>query len=122
MAFGLSPKHIQDFPIENLTPEQFFVLAIEAAKELDWNIGYTSETEFIAYTKFSMRSWSEEVKIKIIGNNANMKSECTGSQMVDWGKNKENIESLIRTLNRLKKARTPEELEQKYEELKQTMH
>jgi rhomboid protease GluP len=118
MAFGLSPKHIQDLPLDNLTPEQFLVLAIEAAKELDWNIGYTSETGFIAFTKFSMSSLSEEVKIKINGNNANMKSECIGSQMVDWGKNKENIESLIRTFNRLKNVYTPEELEQKYEELK----
>jgi len=99
MAFGLSPKYIQDLPLDNLTPEQFLVLAIEAAKKLDWNIGYTSETGFIAFTKFSMSSWSEEVKIKISGDNANLKSECTGSQMVDWGKNKENIEELIRTFN-----------------------
>lgn len=118
MAFGLSPKYIQDLPLDNLTPEQFLVLTIEAAKKLDWNVDYASETGFIAKTKFSLSSWSEEVKVTIDGNNATLKSECTGSQMVDWGKNKENIEDLIATFNELKNSFTPEELGHKYEELK----
>lgn len=118
MAFGLSPKYIQDLALENLTPEQFLVLTIEAAKKLGWNVGYTSANGFVAFTKFSMSSWSEEVKVKIDGTNANLKSECTGSQMVDWGKNKENIENLIATFNELKNSFNPEELAQKYEELK----
>ncbi len=118
MALGLSPKHIQDFSLDNLSQEQFLVIALEAAKKLDWNVGCTSETSFIAYTKFSMSSWSEEVKVKIENGNANLKSECTGNQMVDWGKNKENIENLVATINELKTSFTPEELAQKYEELK----
>ena len=93
MAFGFSPKHIQEFILDNLSQEQFLVLAIEAVKKLGWNIGYTSETGFIAYTKFSMSSWSEEITVKIEDGNATLKSECTGSQMVDWGKNKKNIEA-----------------------------
>jgi len=110
MAFGLSPKHIEDLPLDNLTTEQFLVLVIEAAKKLDWNVGYTSETGFIAFTKFSMSSWSEEVKVKIDGNNANLKSECTGSQIADWGKNKKNIENLISTFNELKTLSLPKRL------------
>src|SRR6185436_5329015 len=121
MAFGLSPKYIQDLPLGDLTPEQFLVVAIEAAKKLDWNIGYTSETGFIAFTKFSMSSWSEEVKVKMDGNNANLKSECTGSQMADWGKNKKNIENLVAAINELKNSFTPEELSQKYEEMKPSL-
>ena len=121
MAFGLSPKYIQDLSLDDLTSEQFLVLTIEAAKKLDWNVGYTSENGFIAFTKFSMSSWSEEVKIKIDGNIAKFKSECTGSQMVDWGKNKENIEKLIAKFNELKNSFTPEELAEKYEELKPSL-
>ena len=118
MAFGLSPKHIQDLPLDSLTIEQFLVIAIEATKKLDWNVGYTSENGFIAFTKFSMNSWSEEVKVKIEDGNANLKSECTGSQFVDWGKNKKNIENLIATIAELKNTLTSEELVQKYDELK----
>jgi rhomboid protease GluP len=118
MAFGFSSKYIQDIALDNLTSEQFLVLTIEAAKKLDWNVGYTSENGFIAFTKFSMSSWSEEVKVEIDGNTAKLKSECTGSQMVDWGKNKENIKNLISKFNELKNSFTPEELAEKYEELK----
>lgn len=118
MAFGVSPKHIQDISLDNLTTEQFLVLAIEAAKKLGWNINYTSETGFIAFTGFSLSSWSEEVQVKIDGDHANLKSECTGSQMVDWGKNKKNIERLLATFNELKASYSPEELIRKHEELK----
>jgi rhomboid protease GluP len=118
MAFGLSPKYTQDLTLDNLTPEQFLVLAIEAVKKLGWNLGYKSETGFIAFTNFSMSSMSEEVKVKIDGNTVTLKSECTGNQLVDWGKNKKNIESLVATVNDLKSYLAPEELAQKYEELK----
>ena len=118
MAFGLSPKHTQELSLDNLTPEQFLVISIEAAKKLDWNIGYVSETGFVAYTGFSMSSYSEEVTVKIEGGNATLKSECTGNQITDWGKNKKNIETLVDSINELKTTLSSEELAQKYEELK----
>jgi rhomboid protease GluP len=118
MAFGLSPRYIKDFPLEDLTAEQFLIIAIEAAKKLNWNVGYTSETGFIAFTRFSMTSWSEEVKIKINGSVANLKSECTGSQMVDWGKNEKNIKTFITAFNDLRNSISPEELAQKYNDIK----
>jgi len=120
MAFGFSPKYIQTVPIDPLTPQQFLVLAIEAAKKLDWNIAFETETGFIAYTKFSMSSWSEEVKVTIEGDQAALKSECTGNQLVDWGKNKGNIESLVAELELLKSSATPEDMAVQFEELKLT--
>jgi len=121
MAFGLSPKYAEDFPLDSLTNEQFLVIAIEAAKKLGWHIGHTSETGFSAFTSFSMSSWSEEITVKIENGNAALKSECTGNQMADWGKNEENIEELVAAINELKATLTPEELIQKYEELKSNM-
>jgi len=118
MAFGFSPKYAQELAFENLTHEQFLVLAIEAAKALGWNIGYTSGTGFIAYPKFSMISWGEEVKVKIEDGYANLKSECTGNQLVDWGKNKSNIEDFVATFEELKSSISSDELGQKYNELK----
>lgn len=118
MAFGIPPKYIQELPFDNLTTEQFLVLALEAAKKLDWNIGQTGEAGFIAFTSFSLSSWNEEVKVQIKGGNASLKSECTGNQLVDWGKNRKNIERFITTFHELKAACSPEELTQKYEEIK----
>jgi len=92
IAFGFSPKQIDDIVTINLSKKQALVLALEAAKKLNWNIVSVSESGFIAYTKFSMSSWSEEVQIKIEVGNINIKSECTGSQLIDWGKNRKNID------------------------------
>ncbi|MBK8342648.1 MAG: hypothetical protein IPL12_04530 [Bacteroidetes bacterium] len=55
---------------------------------------------------------------KIEDQSANLKSECAGNQMADFGKNKKNIESLISTFNELKNTFSLEELNQKYETLK----
>jgi rhomboid protease GluP len=118
MAFGFSPKHIQDFQLDNLDKEHFLVLAIEAAFNLDWNVSFVSETGFIAYTKFSWSSWSEEVTVKIDNTVVNIKSECTGSQVMDWGKNKKNVETLLSKIKEVKKVFTQEEIESKLVELR----
>jgi len=120
MAFGISPKHIQDIPLEQYTTEQFLVLALEAAQQLKWNIGYTSATGFVAYTSFSMSSMSEEVTVHIANGQAIVNSKCTGNQMLDWGKNKRNTEDFVKAFQHLKNSFTTEELERKYEELKPT--
>ncbi len=118
MAFGFSPKHVQDFQLDNLDKEHFLVLAIEAALKLDWEVSFVSETGFIAYTKFSWSSWSEEITIKLDSSVANLKSECTGSQLMDWGKNKKNVEALLSKLEVVKSLITLEEIESKLLELR----
>lgn len=119
MAFGFSPKHIQDYNLDNLDKEHFLAIAIETALKLDWNVSFVSETGFIAYTKFSISSWGEEVSIKIDGRTANIKSECTDSQFFDWGKNKKNIETFLSNFEEVKKIITAEEIEKKLTEIKQ---
>lgn len=110
MAFGLSPKHIQEFNFESLPCEHFLAIALEAAHKLGWEVSFLSETGFIAYTKLSMSSWSEEITIKINADSAYIKSACTGSQVFDWGKNKKNVETFIRTLEEVKSTITSEEI------------
>lgn len=118
MAFKFSSKHIQKISLENLSVEQFLVIALETASKLDWNVGLISENGFIAYTKFSFKSYSEEVIVRIIDRTAIIKSECTGTQIVDWGKNKENISKFITTFNEVKGLLSEEYLANKYENLK----
>ncbi len=117
MSFKFSAKHIEDFQFENLSKEQVLIIAIEAAKSLKWDIGHISNSGFIAYTKFSMSSFSEEVTIKINNNSANIKSVCVGTQIVDWGKNKENIKKFISSFNSIKNSLSIEDVNIKYEEL-----
>ena len=37
-----------------------------------------------------MNSWGEEVNVNVEHQKLIVKSECTGSQLIDWGKNKQN--------------------------------
>ena len=119
MAFGIFPKHIQEYNLDNLDKEHFLVFAIEAASELDWNVSFVNETGFIAYTKFSISSWSEEVTIKIDNGVANIKSECIGAQIMDWGKNKRNVNELIHVVEKMKKELALPEIGSKIIELQQ---
>lgn len=119
MAFGFSPKHIQEFKINNINKHHFLVLAIEAAHQLNWDVSFKSETGFIAYTKFSLSSFSEEVTVKIDNDTAHIKSECTGTQFLDWGKNKDNVEALISKIKYLKNHFSEEEIAEKHNAISQ---
>ncbi len=96
MAFGVSPKHVRDQIFHSLTYEEILITALEAAKKLNWKIGFTSQRAFIAYTKFSMSSWGEEIKVNVEHQKLIVKSECTGNQLIDWGKNKKNVDAFLK--------------------------
>lgn len=119
MAIGLSPKYIQYVRTEDLEPKIFLVLALEAAKKLGWNVSFVSESGFTAYTNFSFSSWSEEISVQIISTTAIVKSECTGQQFMDWGKNKKNLKRLLSKLEEIKAVTPQEEIEVKLAEVKE---
>lgn len=118
MSLKLTHKHIEEIEFEDLTPKQSLVIALESAKNLEWNICHISGSGFIAFTKMTMLSNKEEIKLKISGNTAYLTSESTSSQLNDFGKNKENIENFIAKFDGLCNAFTEEELTQLYEEIK----
>jgi rhomboid protease GluP len=114
-------KHIREYSLGNMDKEHFLVFALEAASKLDWDVSFVSETGFIAHTKFSMSSssWSEEVTVKIGNGTATVKSECTGTQLMDAGKDEQNVEKLIAKIEEVKGALTQTEIESKMIELRQ---
>jgi rhomboid protease GluP len=118
MAFVFYSKHIQEIPLDNLTSEHFLVIAIDVVRKLQWKISSIFENGFIAYTKIPVRSFNEEVNIRILDKTVELKSESTGIQILDWGKNKENISNFTHSFNEIKNSFTIEELDQKFEELK----
>lgn len=113
MAFGFSPKYTENFPLDGLSKERFLTLAVEAVKVLGWEVSYVSENGMIAYTPYSWRSYSEEFKISISEESVTLKSECTGSQMADMGKNKKNIAAFREAFEEAKSLLTNEQLEEK---------
>lgn len=119
MAIGFTPKYEEQINLEGISKEDFLIIAVETCTKLEWSINYISNNGLIAYTKFSMSSWSEEITLKISDDIADIKSECTGSQFIDWGKNKKNIEKFITIFNEQKLSLSKEEISLKYEEMKQ---
>jgi rhomboid protease GluP len=121
MAVGLTPKHSEQFDLGDLTQAQFLVLANDVVKEMQWRISHISDNGIIAYTGMSMSSWGAEIKIKVESGIADIQSKSTGSEMIDWGKNKKNVNTFISNLEALKSTVTITELDAKYEALKEEL-
>jgi rhomboid protease GluP len=121
MAVGFTPKHIEDFPLNDLTPQQFLVLAVEAATKINWKVGYLSDNGLIAYTDNGMFSWNAEIKIKMENGIASIQSASTGNEIIDWGKNKKNVINFITNLEELKRSIPVEELVIKYQKLSEQL-
>lgn len=121
MAIGFSPKYIETIEIEDLIQEQFLVLLIEAAGQMNWDISYVSKSGFIAYSNNGMFSWNAEVKINIENNLIHIQSTSTGGELIDFGKNKKNVSAYIAKLKALKSTVTEEELNNKYQELQKSI-
>lgn len=121
MAVGFTPKHIENFPLNDLTPQQFLVLADEAATRINWKVAYLSANGLIAYTDNGMFSWNAEIKIKIENGIASIQSASTGNEIMDWGKNKKNVINFITNLEELKRSIPVEELDIKYQKLSEQL-
>jgi rhomboid protease GluP len=117
MAFGLSPKHLQEQIFDTLTSEEILITGLETVRTLNWKIGYTNPNGFVAYTKFSMMSWSEEVKVNIENQKLTIKSECTGSQLIDWGKNRENVDDFLKVFKETIGTLVTDDISIRYQEI-----
>ncbi len=119
MAFGFTPNYVEHIHLDNLTPQQFLVLAIDISKELSWEIHYISEKGLIATNNNGgMFKWKAKITIRIEDEIINLKSESLGSEMIDLGKNRKTIAQFTNKLYDLKYSFNAEEVEKKYEELK----
>src|SRR6185437_12710850 len=110
MAIGLIPHYSVSFPVEGLTTEQFLALAARAAKNLNWELSDSGSDGFLAYTAFRKRSVNEKIQLHVDGGLVSLKSESTGGQFVDWGRNKRNIDAFILNYDYTRSSLTPEEL------------
>src|SRR5690242_11375385 len=117
MAFGITPKHTQEATFETLTQEEILIIGLETVKKLNWNIGAVSRDGFLAYNNVTWNSWGEEISVKIEGQKVTLKSECTGSQLMDWGKNKKNVEKFLQAFDETVSALSKEEIAVKYQEI-----
>ena len=118
MAFGFTPKHIENIPVNDISEADFIVLAVEAVKKLGWKLSYTSDRGLIANTNNGIFSKNGEITITIENAIGTIKSVSTSSEMADMGSNKDRVKDFIFFFDEMKTAFSKDELVRKYEELK----
>lgn len=96
MAWGISPRKIAVIPLDEYNTDHYLTLIYHAFINLGWHIGYFNRDGIIAYTNISWASYAEEVSVRIVNNQAIVKSECIGYQFffTDYDKNEQNLELL----------------------------
>lgn len=118
MSFGFTPKFTMDVPLDGLEPKHFLALCVNTANVLGWDLRYVSDSGLIAITEKKILKRKQEVTIRIYEDYANIRSESIGSEMMDWGKNRKNVQAFTDVFSGNKASVTPEQQEQTYEELK----
>lgn len=113
MALGLSNNHERIILLNESKDKYFMSIAHEAINQLGWNMRTLSENTLIAYTKTSFSSFGEEVSIKLEGDNVRITSACTSTQLMDWGKNRRNIDDFLSAITKIKANSSEEDLENK---------
>lgn len=102
MKIEFQQKQTVQVALDNLKPEQFISLAMEASKELGWTFGDINDAGIIAYTNNGLFAWNAEVKIKVSNSSATVLSQCRENNYTDIRENKKNIEKFISTFYSLK--------------------
>ena len=102
MAYGFTPKYVEQISLDGLTPQQFMALCVETAERLQWEIRYKSNAGIIAYTGKSLFRFSFKVTVIIEEGLATLKSESTGGELNDMGRNKKTLLAFTDSMNSVK--------------------
>lgn len=103
MKNNLLPEYTIVFDYTSDSKSYFHMLFSKAILDLNWNIGEINNNLIKATTTISLASWSEEIVINLEENKAIVSSKCIGNQILDWGKNKQNVEILLEKVENLRK-------------------
>ena len=117
MAFGFTPKYEQSLDLNGLDPEHYLVIALDAVKQLDWSINYTSKSGLVAVIGGGVFSTAEEFKLIIQDGTVSITSKTLSSGMYDWGKNKAHVEDFLKAFDDIQNAISESEIEKKVSEV-----
>jgi hypothetical protein len=84
--------------------DEVFQACMKAASDCGFRIAESNPEagQIEARTKMGLRSWGEIITVTIsAGGRADIKSSCRGIQIVDYGKNKANVNALFSALGPL---------------------
>lgn len=121
MAVGFTPSYNENITTSDLSKKEALALVFETIKKLDWAIVHASANGIIAHTNKGMFSWNAEIKITIEEDTLTVKSDSTGSELFDMGKNKKTVQHFIKAYLEVKTQFTKEELAQKFTEIENNL-
>jgi rhomboid protease GluP len=121
MALGFTSKHIEVIEHKDLTTEEILVLSLEAAKKIRWKVSHINSSGIIAFTDNGVLSWNAEIQITIEPWTSNIRSASIGNEIVDWGRNKNNIKQFKVAFEEIKSSISKEELSLKYHEIEEQL-
>lgn len=91
------PKHIVEFPLQQISYEDFIAFATKACEELKWTVTFLSESGLRAESPMSYKrnTYGEEITLLRKDGLVEIKSKSKRDMFFDFGRNRKNIESLL---------------------------
>jgi hypothetical protein len=84
--------------------DEVYQASMEAASRCGFNIAESNPEagQIKATTRMGLRSWGENITISVSADGrADIKSSCRGIQLIDYGKNKANVNAFFAALQPL---------------------
>jgi len=110
---ALKPSYDDKLNLPGLSNTETLILALEASQKLEWNIKEVTPEGARFEVPFNMYSRGEEITFTIeqgSDGEVSVRSQSSSVQLVDYGKNRKNIQKLQKTIEEIKGSLTPEEL------------
>ena len=91
------PKHQTEIGLQNLSAIEYLHNAKKTVEHLGWKVMHISGTELFAESPMSWKSntWGETIVIKISGSQATISSTSKGNTLMDFGRNRKNVEKFL---------------------------
>lgn len=115
---GFPPRYGTTYCLENRTSAEQLMVVWMAVEKMDWEISTITPDSLTAFTNFSLRSWNEQVSIRITEEGIELFSVSTGVQVLDFFRNRQNIRRLLKEMALINAGISSEQLTELYEERK----
>jgi rhomboid protease GluP len=119
MSSGHKYKYVETIPLNDLTHEQFLVLANQIVLNSNWPVQYINDNGLVANTNNGYFNWNAEIIFKIEDGVVHIKSS---SEVNDSGENKRIVLDIIYSIEALNSSVAKEEINAEYLEIEKGFH
>ncbi len=96
---GFPPRYGTTHILENRSAAEQIAISKVAMEKLGWHISRVTTDTIIAFTRFSIRSWNEQVSVQVREDGLHLLSVSTGPQLFDCWRNRQNIGRFLKMID-----------------------